>query len=541
MHVKSRVYYVQKDGNPKDFRKIEDDDDPIIRKMKQSEEMRKAIQSTEFVQFGDDKAAAAEGDAPALEEAAARQAVGPEMPPPAEKQPIEEEVKAEGKVQKWDSEKGFGFIVPIVKEKEKKKGEEDEEEKPPVGLFVHRKNIAGSTPTNPINLKEGGKVEYRSVVQEGRPCASEVKMLGADGKPLPIHAGAQTLEEKKKSYYVTAESIGLRCHAESWPGLKKALQDRYTSDEAMEELGVFFGVYDGHGGTQVADHIQARLHKNILAQFRQKQVQPASRDEKIRQAVKEAFLQTDKEITSVSERKKLDQVGSTAITAMLHGNPKLGTALRLVVANLGDSRAVLCRGGQAVALSDDHKPNRVDEKKRVERVGGLILQMRGTARIAAPANPNATNKAARREYSGLAMSRAFGDNIFKTPLYLVSAEPEIMVVPLTDKDLFIVLACDGIFDVMANQEVVDMALRYWEDPEEAAKAIVRTAYKKGSEDNLTALVVQFGWSDRGAPKYLEKRKSTLALQAAQEDGAPRTLAAQAAAASAVDDGMDMFG
>merc|ERR1719188_1675962 len=117
-------------------------------------------------------------------------------------------------------------------------------------------------------------------------------MLGVDGKPLSIHLGAQNLEEKKKSYYVNAEALGLRVHAESWPGLKKTLQDRYVSDEAMEELGVYFSVFDGHGGTQVADHAAKQLHKNILGQFRQRQVQPASRDEKIKGAIKEAFVQT---------------------------------------------------------------------------------------------------------------------------------------------------------------------------------------------------------------------------------------------------------
>merc|ERR1719379_3315503 len=131
-------------------------------------------------------------------------------------------------------------------------------------------------------------------------------MLDVHGNPLPVHAGAQTLEEKKKSYYVTAESLGLRVHAESWPGLKKTLQDRYVSDEAMEELGVYFGVFDGHGGTQVADHAAKQLHKNIMMQFRAKQVQPASRDEKIRVAIKEAFIQTDKEILGMAERKKFE-------------------------------------------------------------------------------------------------------------------------------------------------------------------------------------------------------------------------------------------
>merc|ERR1712217_7455 len=89
----------------------------------------------------------------------------------------------------------------------------------------------------------------------------------------------------------------------------------------------------------------------------------------------------------------------------------------------------------------------------------------------------------------------------KTPTPLAIAEPEIQIIPLTDKDLFCVLATDGVYDVLNNQEVVDLALKYWDDPEEAAKNVVRTSYKKGSEDNLTVLVVQFGWADKSVEKY----------------------------------------
>lgn len=527
LHVKSKVYYVQKENDPKSFRKIEDDDDPVVKKMKQSEEMRKAIQSTEFVKFDEsgNPAQPEDGPMPTIEEVVAQKAPGPEPKPPEPK--VEEDPKSEGKVSKWDAEKGFGFISSLGKD-----GEEVSK-----GIFVHRKNVVGSTPNNPINLKEGGKVMYKPGFVDGRPCALEVVMLGSDGKPLPVHAGAQTLEEKKKSYYVTAEALGLRVHAESWPGLKKTLQDRYVSDEAMEELGVYFGVFDGHGGTQVADHAAKQLHKNIMGQFRQKQVQPASRDEKIRAAIKEAFVQTDKEILSMAERKKFEQVGSTAVCALLHGNPKLGTALRLVVPNLGDSRAVLCRGGQAVAVSDDHKPQRVDEKKRIERAGGLVLQVRGAMRVAASTNPNSMSKAARREYQGLAMTRSFGDLYFKQPVMLSVAEPEIQIIPLTDKDLFLVLATDGIYDVLSNQEMVDLALKHWDDPEEAAKNVVRSAYKRGSEDNLTVLVIQFGWADKNINKYVSKIGASQAGHA--DDGAGRRGAIKTAAP--VDDDMDMFG
>jgi len=329
--------------------------------------------------------------------------------------------------------------------------------------------------------------------------------LGKDGAPLPIHSSAQTLEEKRRSYYVTAESLGVRVHAESWPGKQLELRDRYISNEPMEELGVYFGAFDGHGGAQVSELVSKQLHKTVLAHFRQKQVQPASRDEKIKEAVREAFSQMDKEILGLAERKHFELCGTTALVAMLHGNPKLGTALRLVLAHIGDSRAVLCREVRAVALSEDHKPDRLDEKKRVERAGGLVLNVRGAWRVAAPANLKASSKASRREYQGLAVTRAFGDLCFKQSALLVSPEPEVKVMTLTDKDLFLVLATDGVYKSLGNQEVVDLALKHWDDPEAASKNIVRTAFQKGSDDNLTAVVIQFGWSDKRASKFVEGR------------------------------------
>eukprot|EP00913_Durusdinium_trenchii_P010229 g9590.t1 len=365
-HLKSQVYYTPKESDHRFFRRIDDDEDPLVRKMKQSEEMRKAISKTEFMKFEVDGSSRQES---AADPTGPAPMVGPPEPPPKEEKK-EEDLRLEGRVNKWDSEKGFGFIMPAGKEEGGDMGK---------GLFVHRKFIVGSTPSNPINLKEGVKVSFKQGTQDSKPCALEVLMLGADGKPLPIHAGAQTLEE-------------------GTPGLKKTLQDRYVLDEPLEELGVYFAVLDGHGGTQVADMAKEKLQKNVLQQMRQRQVQPASRDEKIKMAIKEAFLQTDKEILGLAERKKFELVGSTCVSVILHGNPKLGTALRLVVSNLGDSRAVLCRAGTAVPVSEDHKPTRMDEKKRIERVGGLVLQVRGAWRVATSTNPNSMNKAARREY-----------------------------------------------------------------------------------------------------------------------------------------------
>merc|ERR1711937_674397 len=138
--------------------------------------------------------------------------------------------------------------------------------------------------------------------------------------------------------------------------------------------------------------------------------------------------------------------------------------------------------------------------------GGLVLQVKGQWRMCVSANPHSLNKAQRREFQGLDVSRSLGDTYFKTPVQLSVAEPETVIVPLTEKDPFIVLATDGVWDKLSNQEVVDLVCSHPDDPEEASKKIVRTAHQKGSEDNLTAMVLQFGSSDKNAEEILAKRR-----------------------------------
>ena len=79
------------------------------------------------------------------------------------------------------------------------------------------------------------------------------------------------------------------------------------------------------------------------------------------------------------------------------------------------------------------------------------------------------------------------------------------ILPLTQSDFFVVLATDGILDVLSDQEIVDLAGPHAHDPVEASKMIVRTAYKKGSEDNLTAMVVQFAWADEQCEALFKKK------------------------------------
>lgn len=137
-----------------------------------------------------------------------------------------------------------------------------------------------------------------------------------------------------------------------------------------------------------------------------------------------------------------DNVGCTAVCILL-------SEKEVVCANAGDSRAVLCRKGQAVPLSYDHKPNDEQEKSRIEAAGGRVEEINVGVRVHYRVNGN------------LNLSRAIGDLEYKKrhdlgpEKQIICSTPDIIVMPLTEDDEFVLLACDGVWDVKTNQQACD--------------------------------------------------------------------------------------
>lgn len=260
----------------------------------------------------------------------------------------------------------------------------------------------------------------------------------------PVSGGG--LSENSKFSYGYASSRGKRSSMEDF-----FLTDTFGVDGQIVGL---FGVFDGHGGAEAADYVQQNLFRNLKTHPK------FISDTKL--AIADAYQQTDSEFLKVENNEHRD-AGSTALTATMVGN-------HLLVANVGDSRAVLCRSGKAVALSRDHKPNQSDERKRIEDAGGFVMWA-GTWRVAGV----------------LAVSRAFGDRFLKQ--YVV-AVPEIQEEIINEGVEFFIMASDGLWDVVSNQEAVAM-IRFIEDPEHAAKRLTDEAFRKGSVDNVTCVVVRF--------------------------------------------------
>ncbi|TAQ89622.1 hypothetical protein B7494_g2057 [Chlorociboria aeruginascens] len=344
--------------------------------------------------------------------------------------------------------------------------------------------------------------------------------------PAPA-LGSDSLAESQKSQKST-EELG---QIESTPSL--ALTTSSTSDILETDNG-YFAIFDGHAGTFAADWCGKKLHIILEEMIRKNPNTP----------IPELLDQTFTAVDSQLEKLPLKNSGCTAVTAVLRwedripnsqsatgstaiapaaaaavkaaedaskGDEKSGDSgvdlsktsspqpnpvapvasvaasapanneathakLRthasrqrvLYTANVGDARIVLCRSGKALRLSYDHKGSDENEGKRVQNAGGLILN--------------------NRVNGVLAVTRALGDAYMKD---LVTGHPyttETVIQP--DLDEFIILACDGLWDVCSDQEAVDL-VRNNQDPTSASKTLVDHALARFSTDNLSCMIIRF--------------------------------------------------
>lgn len=173
--------------------------------------------------------------------------------------------------------------------------------------------------------------------------------------------------------------------------------------------------------------------------------------------------------------------GCTAVVALLHEK-------ELLVANAGDSRCVVCRDGKALEMSFDHKPEDQIEFDRIQKAGGRVT-LDG------------------RVNGGLNLSRAIGDHGYKMNKKLppeeqmISALPDIKKITIGPEDEFMVLACDGIWNFMTSDQVVEFVQKRIKDATKKLSEICEELFDyclaphtKGDGtgcDNMTAIIVQF--------------------------------------------------
>lgn len=233
-----------------------------------------------------------------------------------------------------------------------------------------------------------------------------------------------------------------------------------------------FGVYDGHGGSQVAKFCAERMHEVVAEEWKSERFCDSEWRHRWESTFSSSFERADDEAMTKADAQ--DMVGSTAVVVVL-------SSCQIITSNCGDSRAVLCRGAETIPLTIDQKPDRADELVRIESEGGKVINWNGA-----------------RVFGVLAMSRAIGDRYLRPWIIPV---PEITFTTRTDEDECLVIASDGLWDVMTNDEVGEVARRVLRrrrrsmidvevSPAQAvANSLTEIAYGRNSSDNISIIVV----------------------------------------------------
>mmetsp|Transcript_3878 Transcript_3878/g.9881 ORF Transcript_3878/g.9881 Transcript_3878/m.9881 type:complete len:485 (-) Transcript_3878:209-1663(-) len=293
---------------------------------------------------------------------------------------------------------------------------------------------------------------------------------GCDGvatlsKDVPRRAGTALL-----TCVAQEQNAGYRAHMED----TAVVIDPYLvgdEDDDGERWG-YFGVYDGHGGRQAVDYCEEKLHEVILNELRLAKPRPGTRmtDDAVAEALSKAFRRVDDQLKLVGAWR----CGCTATVALTRKTP---LAMRLHVANVGDSRGVVVDSSHVEwRVSQDHRPMDFSEMRRIEGEGGFV---------------------ARGRVSGqLGVSRALGDHALKNQG--VSWKPYTCARDATH-DTALVLASDGVWDAMGDADarlVVQHSLSE-RIPEKAAHMLLEDAQRRGSTDNITCLVAFFAGPPNG--------------------------------------------
>ncbi|ETO72818.1 hypothetical protein, variant 1 [Phytophthora nicotianae P1976] len=285
----------------------------------------------------------------------------------------------------------------------------------------------------------------------------------------------ETFNEDSSSYSTGDEVHGVT----SLLGVRSAMEDvcccipdlnaHLKDDEPHHQRQSFYALFDGHSGVRAATFSNQRLVPYLTSH------EAFMSDTRL--AFEECFAQIDKEFLQKAEEESLDD-GTTAAVVLIRGN-------RLITANIGDCRAVVSIGGQALDIIEEQTPGRPDERERIEKQGGWVKEERelqlSKLHSMDLSDPEIQQRAERvvkwvtiyRVNGELAVSRAIGDIDYKGEALskyeywafpeghdrvfhgdLVISVPECQEIEITPEFDFLILACDGLWDTIKSKEAV---------------------------------------------------------------------------------------
>ena len=278
-------------------------------------------------------------------------------------------------------------------------------------------------------------------------------------------------------------------------GKDKQNQDNYFiyTNFNNDSNNIYMGVCDGHGdyGHEISSFIVTNLPLvlgNFLRIFNVKDISLIDSNTLL-PIVVNSFTQVNQNL--YSENNIDSQLSGSTCSSLIY------TPKKVFCINIGDSRCIIGQydgnNWKSEKLSNDHKPQLVEEKERIEKNGGIIRQSTDEkGEFVGPHRVYVKNE----DIPGLAMTRSFGDEIAHQ--IGVICEPEIIEYELNEEDKFIILASDGLWEVMTNQECIDIVKDFYinENYKGAIKHLYQESCKRWLDENdviddITLIIVFF--------------------------------------------------
>ncbi|TMW64771.1 hypothetical protein Poli38472_011651 [Pythium oligandrum] len=301
-----------------------------------------------------------------------------------------------------------------------------------------------------------------------------------------------------------SESLRLQIAVSSLQGRRNTQEDRYTvlptvdcPESAHWSGSAFVGLYDGHGGEECSTILQEQLHGWLLR----------SPDDHLAtsQRIQKSFTEFDAFICDYLLHKG-DLSGSTATCVFfdrVNSDPER-QKWRLIIAHVGDCRLVLSRrNGDTVDLTGDHRLTLTEERERILQLGGRVVNNRVNGVMAITrAFGDLEFKGRLGKHSNSSSMTLLPDAVQQNPFQdderippLLTAQPDVEVVDVDGTtDEFLILACDGLWDVMTSDEATSILrdrVHYHGHLQLAAKELAQEGIRRYSNDNITVLVVRF--------------------------------------------------
>lgn len=262
---------------------------------------------------------------------------------------------------------------------------------------------------------------------------------------MGAYLSAPKTEKKTQEGQNSRYSFGVS----SMQGWRMSMEDAHLTNLNIDHNVACFGVFDGHGGHEVSTFVSRHFATELV-------LNPEYKRGNLEEALRLTFLRMDTLLRNKEGQKEVFRLqrslpddapvddltltrngccaGTTAVVCLMKDTQSY-------IANAGDSRCILARAGRAIELTEDHKPNNEEELQRILKAGGNVSEG--------------------RVCGNLNLSRSIGDLSYKENRGLspeeqiITANPDVRSCTLTAEDDFIVLACDGIWDILTSQQCVE--------------------------------------------------------------------------------------